>query len=258
MLKRTYWLNLALLIAAVGLVFARPVSAQENEFKISLRKNFGYGAGSNIRGNFTISLRGDLNQVISVEFLIDDEQLSLVEEAPFKFQFHTDRYGFGQHWLGARITLQNGQVETVSSVRVNFVTPTEERRSMGLIFGGMAAIFVLGLMIYGLVNVLVLKRQPKRKGAIAHTAHYGLLGAAICPKCGRPFPRHLWGFNMIVGKYDRCEHCGKWSITRRATLEEIEAAQEALLAPQNTHEVQPLAQQKVNHALDNTRYIDGL
>jgi hypothetical protein len=54
-------------------VHTLPVSAQEGEYGIRLRRDFGYGAGSNVRGTFTISLSGDESQVTSVAFLIDGE-----------------------------------------------------------------------------------------------------------------------------------------------------------------------------------------
>jgi uncharacterized membrane protein YeaQ/YmgE (transglycosylase-associated protein family) len=106
--------------------------------------------------------------------------------------------------LSARVFLQDGRVEATPATWLNFVTPEDERGSLVTIFGGLIGAIVLGLLIFWLVQTLVLKRK---QGSSAK--NYGLLGAAICPKCCRPFPRHIWGVNMLVGKLDRCEHCGK-------------------------------------------------
>lgn len=59
---------------------------------------------------------------------------------------------------------------------------------------------------------------------------YGLLGAAVCRRCGKPFGRRWWAPNVLVGKLQRCPHCGAWSIVRRATPEELARA-ESFLRP---------------------------
>lgn len=36
------------------------------------------------------------------------------------------------------------------------------------------------------------KRHPRRS---ARSANIALMGGTICPKCKRPFSRHIWGLN---------------------------------------------------------------
>lgn len=235
------------------LILVQPASAHEGEYGIHLRRDFGYGAGSNVRGTFTISLAGEESQVAAVEFLIDGDVMARVESTPFQFQFHTDDYGFGVHQLSARVFLKNGRVEITPTTGLNFVTPEDERGSLVTIFGGLFGAMALGLLIFWFVQKLVLKRKP---GSSAN--NYGLLGAAICPKCGRPFPRHIWGVNMVVGKFDRCEHCGKWSMTRRATPDEIRAAEETEMHTQPASEEEIPPGQAVNDTLDDTRFVDKI
>ena len=129
---------------------------------------------------------------------------------------------------------------------------------MVLIFGGIGAVFLLALVIYLLIQVLVFKRKPTRKGQPGETYSYGMLGAAICPKCGRPFSRHIWGLNMVVGKYDRCEHCGKWSITNRATPQELKAAEEAEIHAQAADQEDKHPQELLKNALDDSKYMDDV
>jgi len=57
---------------------------------------------------------------------------------------------------------------------------------------------------------------------------YGLAGGAVCPKCGLPFSRSIFGLNLLVGKLSRCPHCGKWSVVGRASPEELSAAEAKL------------------------------
>lgn len=63
---------------------------------------------------------------------------------------------------------------------------------------------------------------------------------------------------MIVGKFDRCEHCGKWSITRRATPQELSAAEEALLPSQETTAEEKPVLRGTKNSLDDTRYVDKI
>ena len=238
---------------ALILILAQPASAQEGEYGIHLRRDFGYGAGSNIRGTFTISLSGEESQVAAVEFLIDGDVMARVESTPFQFQFHTDDYGFGVHRLSARVFLKDGRVETTPTTGWNFVTPEDERGSLVTIFGGLFGAMALGLLIFCCVQKLVLKRKP---GSSAK--NYRLLGATICPKCSRPFPRHIWGLNMVVGKFDRCEHCGKWSMTRRATPDELRAVEEKEMSTQPASEGEIPRGQAGKDILDDSRFMDEI
>lgn len=252
-MKSIRLLTIGLILVALLLLLAEPASAQEGDFGIRLRRDFGYGAGSNVRGTFTISLEGDESQVAAVEFLIDGKVMARVESAPFHLQFHTDDYGFGMHELSAQVFLQDGRIETTASSWLNFVTPEDERGSITMIFGGLIGAMALGLLIFWLVQRFIFKRKP---GSSAN--NYGLLGAAICPKCGRPFSRHIWGLNMVTGKLDRCEHCGKWSMTRRATAQELRAVEAAEASVQPSSEQVISRGQVDKNALDDSRYMDKL
>jgi hypothetical protein len=256
-MKKTLWLSI--LLAAVLLVVQTSlVSAQGGEYGIRLRRDFGYGAGSNVRGTFTISLSGDESQVGSVVFLIDGEEMATVEEAPFRFQFHTDSYGFGVHQLSAKVFLLDGSMITTRSVGLNFLSPEEERGGMTTLFIGIGGALILALVIFGLVQFLVFKRKPGRAVQPGEARQYGLLGGAICPKCGRAFPRHIWGINLVVGKFDRCEHCGKWSMTTRAAPEALRAAEAAELEAQQADQGAGTFHGQVKDALEDTRYMDEI
>jgi hypothetical protein len=247
-----------MLLISIMMVFTRPVSAEEDAYSIRLRRDFGYGAGSNVRGTFTISLVGDENQVTQVEFVIDDTRMALVEQPPFRFQFHTDDYGFGPHHLKALVTLRDGRVEETAAVRMNFISPENERGNVTTLFVGMGAIVVVSLVIFGLVQALAFKRKPQHQAQSGRPRQYGVFGGAICPKCALAFPRHAWGLNLLVGKLDRCEHCGKWSITVRATPEQLREAELAEFEAQQKDRVEPTFTGQARDKLEDTRYIDQL
>jgi hypothetical protein len=240
------------------LTLAAPVSAQESEYEIRLRRDFGYGAGANVRGTFTISLSGDESQVASVEFLIDGQVMAAVERAPFRFQFHTDEYGFGQHQLSARVVLQDGRVETTPVRRLNFIRPEEERENVTIIFVGIGGVLLLSLLVYGLIQLLFIKRKPKTAQQGDEPRSYGVFGGAICSKCGQPYPRHWWGMNLGVAKLDRCEHCGAWGLAKRASVEALRAAVQADAQTQQGDFADVQFNTEIKDALEDTQYIDEI
>ena len=254
-MKKTFWTEVAL--AAVLLaVLTLPVSAQEEGFSVRLRRDFGYGAGVNVRGTLTISLVGDETQVESIAFLIDGEVMASVGDAPFRFQFHTDDYGFGRHQLNARVILQDGRVETTSVVGMNFISPEEERGSLVTLFFGIGGALILAVVIYLLVQTLIFKRKPKRAHQTEEARQYGLLGGTICPQCGRAYPRHIWGINLVIGKLDRCDHCGKWAMTVRASPERLRAAEEAEFKALEKDKGEGVIGYQIRDALDDSKYVD--
>jgi ribosomal protein L32 len=88
-----------------------------------------------------------------------------------------------------------------------------------------------------------------------------MLGGTICPKCGHPFPRSLFGMNLVVGRLERCESCGKFSLTRRATTEELYRAEvtEKAAAREATQaaKVEPKKDDTADK-LDDSKYIDSI
>ena len=249
------WLLVGLLLSLVVL----PATAQSEGYSIHMTRNFGYGGGINIRGTFTISLVGDESQVEKVNFLIDGSSFAVVETAPFKYQFHTDDYGFGMHLLTAEYTLMNGTTALTSSVQYNFVTPEDERSQVTSIFLWIGGAVVVTLLIVGLVQGVLLKGKGQTH-VPGEQRNYGMLGGAVCPKCGRPFPRHFWGIKLIVGRLDRCDNCGKWSMTHRASDDALAAAEAAeqqdVLADQQISEGTVEPEQK--DSLDDSRYMDDI
>ena len=259
-MKNAYKFLLALMLILILLGGAvLPAQAQSEGYGIHLTRNFGYGGGVNIRGTFTISLVGDETQVEKVNFLIDGSSLAMVAEAPFSYQFHTDDYGLGMHLLTAEYTLTDGTTTLTPSLQYNFVSPEEERSQVSSIFLWIGGAVVVTLLIVGVIQGTMLK--GKRQAHVAgEPRSYGMLGGTVCPKCGQPFPRHLWGIKLVVGRLDRCDNCGKWSMTHPASAAELAAAEAAeqqdVLDDQQAAEGKPAPEKKDN--LDDSRYMDDI
>lgn len=86
----------------------------------------------------------------------------------------------------------------------------------------------------------------------------GPFGGTLCPKCGHPFAMHIWGFNLLVGKYDRCPHCRRWSLVRRQHYSLLQAAAEAFEeeTAESEKQSQLSEEEKWRQQLDDSRFDD--
>lgn len=240
------------------LVSHQPALAQEpEELILSLRRNFGYSSGTGrIQGNFTASASGpeNLSQVV---FLIDGQEMGVVTQSPFEIKFDTDNFDLGVHTLSAIGYTADGQELQSTGQRREFV-PAEE----GWQTAGKIAIPIFGvvflIMLLSFVLPMVLGRGKRSSVPLGAPRSYGMLGGAICPKCGRPFGMHIWGFNLVAGKFDRCPHCGRWSLVNRASTSALHAAEAAELEGTGTEPSAPAvsSEEEIRKELDDSRYQD--
>lgn len=261
MIKKTAQLTIFIVLLMSLLAFSKPfVHAQTPTppYGIRFNRDFGYGAGSNVRGTFSLAISGDLEQITSVTYLVDGKELATVTETPFKFQFHTDSQGYGWHDLSAEITLTGGSQLSLSTIRYNFVSPEDEKTDMTGILIPIGGIVVGALLVSVLIQFLGRKKKPLDPDI---PRDYGMLGGTICPKCGHPFPRSLIGMNLVVGRLERCESCGKFSLTRRATTEELYRAEKAerdAARQASEAEMEVPEKREPKDALDESKYIDSI
>lgn len=246
---------LAVLVAALAL----PAVAQEDGLTLRVRKQFGYNMGSQIQGQFLIKATGPAD-LAAVTFTLDGATLGEVTAAPFELSFQTGAYALGWHTLGATGTTAGGQTLEAKELRFEFVPASSAAKGalsilapiLAVVFGGMLVVFVVPLLRKG--------KGGAALGTAAEAPVNGVLGGTVCPKCGRPFGLHLWALNIsLVGKYDRCPHCGKWSFVRRASPEVLEAAAAAMAAAAEAEvaAAAPVAdeEQRRKKQLDDSRYV---
>ena len=246
----------ALMIFLAGLVF--PVQAQESGLRVHLQKDFGYGWGNTIQGRFTISIVGDSSKIDRATFFIDEEVLGEADSEPFGFSFSTDDFSAGTHRFHAEVLLQDGSVWTTPSVSYRFLSSEEASQQLTKILMGVGGAVLVILLLMVAVQMVTIRRKPGREGAPSVPQNYGLLGGTICPKCGRAFTRHIWGFYLLVGRLDRCEHCGSWVMTKRAMPAELRSVEEnQSREDQNTlHCRAPDPDRR--DALEDTKFMDHL
>jgi hypothetical protein len=241
----------ALCLSAAPAVLAQ----SEDALQISLRRDFGYGGFGEIQGLFTISAKGpaDLQRVT---FLLDGESMGEITQAPFKLQFHTNSYAPGMHTLSA-VGIAAGGVELGSNeIRTEFVTATEANQGMGRVLLPVVGLLVVVVIAVGLATLLTSRRH--RNVPLGQPRHYGFSGGAICPKCSRPFPLSLLGFNLGFAKLTPCPHCGKWVRVRPRPIDELRAAEEAELArAEGRPSVAEMSEEEAQRkALEDSRYQD--
>ncbi len=238
-----------ILCLLVWLAVAGLATAQDSELTLYVRRNFGYGGGSQIQGNFRCEIEGP-EGLTSVTYYVDDQVLATTTEAPFTVTFETDSYPHGVHELKATAVTADGRTLTSNTRKFEFVAAEVGWQVAGQM-GGTILLVTGGIMVVVLgIQTWVVSRDRKAGGK-----GYGLFGAAVCPKCGKPFGMHIWGLNALGGKYDRCDHCGKWSIVRRASPAALAAA-EAADAPAASVPAGEAAKERERRQLDDTRYSD--
>ncbi|HAD07188.1 MAG TPA: hypothetical protein DCE76_08530, partial [Anaerolineaceae bacterium] len=68
---------------------------------------------------------------------------------------------------------------------------------------------------------------------------------------------HIWGINLVVGKWDRCENCGKFSLMRRQPLEVLRAAEAAERQSEqaNLPASAKSEEEKLKELLDQSKYL---
>ncbi len=203
-----------LLLAGVVLGAApQQAAAQEDEpaVRLRLRRDFGYGAGAQIQGRFSILADGP-DDLQRVAFYLDEQLIGEDDEAPFRLQFNTSGYELGWHTLRAVGYTADGRELPSNAVQRQFVSA-----------GSFSTIVVIVLLL--VVGLRVVSHFITKRSGSGAEGSYGIYGGAVCPRCGRPFARHWWGINLVAMRLDRCPHCGKWHISRRASPEELQSAE---------------------------------
>ncbi|VAW30179.1 hypothetical protein MNBD_CHLOROFLEXI01-2952 [hydrothermal vent metagenome] len=231
------WLLYCFLLLGMVFVGGTAVAQSNNTLTLRLSRDFGTGIGSNIQGTFSYRVSGP-DDLASVTFYLDDQIIGEDSEAPFRLQFMTEDYPLGIHTFSAIGLTKEGQELTSNSLTRNFISGSDATRSTLYIAAPILLLSFGGIFISWWLTSR--KNKANRKKDILDV--HGTWGGTVCPKCNKPFARHIWGINIGIGKLDRCPHCGKWSVVRRVHPDilinkAVEAMQQAEAS--NTHHSTP-------------------
>jgi hypothetical protein len=245
-------ISVAILITIlVSLVIISAVSAQVEELTLSLSRDFGYGGiNGDIQGTFSVKASGPAN-LERVQFFLDETLLGEDTEAPFAIQFVTDNYPTGAHVFSAvGFTTDGKQIgsKTISAVFVS----KEEGSAAALKMIVPILTLVFGAMAISAITAMVNVRKGKKLPAGAARSYS--FGGGICPKCKRPFGFQLLGIHMFGRKLTPCPHCGKWSVVKRASMNDLHAAELAELDTEKAQIPEASDEEKLRKELDNSKY----
>ena len=257
-------LNISLMIIislSLLLPSSRSYAQSETELQLKLRRDFGYGGPDrDIQGNFSMSVSGPEN-LIRVEYYIDGDPIGeSVDSTSFRFKFKTDDFSLGVHKLRAVGYTSNGRVLDSNEITRNFVSAQEGYSTVIKIVAILLGLLI-GVSLLSYAFTILLGRNKKSSVELGAPRSYGPLGGTICPKCGKPFSRHIWGLNIGMGKFDRCPHCNKWSITNRVSPTQLRAAELAELGDAKTDsevEVPETSkEERLRKELEDSRFDDN-
>ena len=250
--RRVLWAAGLVCLIVYGIL---PALAQTADLQLSVSRNFGYSAGSQIQGSFRMEGMGPAD-LASVTFKVDEQVVGTSTQAPFRVDFNTDSYGLGWHTLSAEGQTTSGSRLTSAARRFEFVSAAEGQQAGLRIALPLLAVVGLAILVGLGVTLLQGRRAKNNPLPLGAQRKYGIFGGTICPKCGRPFARHWWAPNVGLGKFDRCDHCGRWSIARALPLDQLRAAEAAELEQARstvpTQEMSP--EQKLRRQLDDSRF----
>jgi hypothetical protein len=218
----------------------------QSQLVLSINRDFGYGGFDNkIEGLFSLEAEGpeDLSRV---NFFVDEDLIAATEQRPFRIQFSTNNYSPGEHRLYAiGFTSSGGELRSNEIIRV-FITKEESRNAvMGIIIPTLA--IIVGLMILSLLIQTLLGRKEQ-------VGKYGILGGTVCPKCSLPFSLKVLGINWFGGKLQRCPHCGKWSVVKRANADDLATAEAKYRGEESTQISSEGEDIRIKRQIDDSRY----
>jgi hypothetical protein len=191
-----------------------------------------------------------------VVFFIDAESIGEASEAPFNDRFVTDSYSKGPHTIHALGYTSGGRELHSNEIRVEFVSADEGMQAAMKIMLPLLGFVLLAMALsFAITFVSGRKLADLPPGA---PRNYGSAGGAICPRCKRPYPRHFWAPNLLVGKLERCPFCGKWAVLPAASMEALKSAEQAeLLDAQASGDVETQSQEdRLRKELEDSRYQD--
>ncbi len=245
-MKKQFLLTIGLLF----LLLPAAASAQEApDLSLSLLRNFGSSLGGSIQGTFTYRVNGP-DDLVQVTFLLDGERIGEDDEAPFRWRFNTDNFPLGTHTMSAMGVTVDGRTLQSNTLQRQFISGGESNQLLFWIIIPIIVLAVGGRLFSSWI-------ANRGNGKTGQPAINGPFGGTLCPKCGRPFAMHIWGLNVVAGKYDRCPHCGKWSLVRRVHPDILAGTVEAFADDEKQDTPPPDDDpQSLSKRLDESRFDD--
>lgn len=155
--------------------------------------------------------------------------------------------------MTAEVTTTVGETYATNALVSNFLEQSAANQS----------VFKILLIVGGISVASFAARYLMQKNTSKNTqstadgrGQYGVWGGAVCPNCGKPFSRSFLGINLVGVRLERCPHCGKFISSRRATPEQLDAA-ERRFRPEPTEQPSVKSElEKERENYDDSKYMD--
>jgi len=241
---------LSVLLVLFGMPVMACAQGEDESLGVLLRKSFGFAAGARIQGRFKLTARGP-DDLVRVEFFVDDERIQSVAQPPFEISFHTAEYSPGQHTIQAIGYTQAGGTLSSPEYTYQFLSADEAQSSALRIVGPLLIAVALLSILAGVIPTLLGRGKNTFELGV-----YGAAGGAICPRCRLPYSRHYFSPNLLVGKLERCPHCGKWAIVRAAYGPQLQMAEDRYQVEQaqGGMQVEEEEEGRLRRMIDDSRF----
>ena len=245
----------AVMLAIFFLLSFGIVYAQEEEIILKISRDFGYASGTGkIQGLFSMKATS-FYKLAEVVFYIDSQPIGKDSIEPFKLQFNTDDFSQGMHSLYAIGIGLDGNEFITKEIRTEFISAQDSKKATLTLIIPILGLSLIAVIISAVFPVLF----TKKKETITPGAHrfYGAAGGTICTGCNRPFSRHLLAPNLVLGKLERCPHCGKWGIYRAYPIDILRKAEETELEAdysQKANIILANEEDRLRNEVDDTKY----
>jgi hypothetical protein len=245
----------SMLLVIFCLLSVLNVHAQDEELTLNFSRDWGYSSGSGkIQGVFSMKVTSSVS-LTQVTFYIDSLEIGKADKEPYKIQFNTDDYPAGIHTMYAIGVTSDGRELKTKKVKTEFISAEESNKAALSILGPILGLALIIVVVSAIVPVLTSrKNSPLQAGT---QRNYGIAGGTICPKCKRPFARHILAPNMFLGKLERCPHCGKWCVARLYSIDLLREAEKAeLINPikRDDDSDNSLGDDNFKNEIDNSKY----
>jgi hypothetical protein len=238
-----------IILLIICVFLALPVFAQgTEELTLDFNRDFGYGGfGGEIQGRFSLKVASP-DDLVGVEYYLDGELVFEGDEPPFKWQFNTASFPEGTHTFSAVGYKADGTELRAQEFSRTFLSSENAWGKTGDMI--VPILVIVGIAtLGGVLGPVLLGRKKKHTPGV-----YGVAGGAVCPRCTFPYSRNVMSPNLLVGKLERCPHCGKWAIVSRALAADLQAAEERFAAESKGTIGTPTEGERLQQMIEDSRF----
>lgn len=115
---------------------------------------------------------------------------------------------------------------------------------------------ILILVVIGVIVFRVIPNLKSNADGEFKVGDYGALGGIVCPNCDLPYAKKLGSINLGIGSLNRCPHCQKWRVARRASPNALAEAEARMGGQESAGEKKPemSEEEKLRRDLDSSRF----